>query len=390
MRAPRPIEPEIRALIARGREVRSRQRALAWAGGATGLAAAAAFALVWFGPLGTKIQFTIGQGHDAGLENRWIGAETATPVPLNFSDGTAIELLPGTRARVSALNRMGANLNLETGHLRANVVHKRFADWTIGAGPYTVHVIGTEFDVEWNPDSEELEVDVHRGLVKVAGPSLTDDQSVSAKQRLKVALRNRHASLSPIDADDEARADLPQSEPVAEAPSEADDSAAGPRDRSPDPALSQWLVLAKRGDYQRALELVQRAGFDNVMQSCGPDDLLRLADVARVGGQWSRNVEILHYARKRYPRSAAASTASYSLGIAAFEHSAAYRESARWFDVYLRERPSGPLAAEALGRLMESYDRLGRREKAEATARRYLNAYPNGAHRDVALRLTSR
>jgi len=390
MRVPRPIEPEIRTLIARGREARSRQRMLAWTGGGTGLAAAAAIALVWFGPLGSKIQFIIGQSQDLGIENRWIGGETTTAVPLHFSDGTAIELLPGTRARVSSLNRMGANLNLETGHLHANVVHKRFADWTIGAGPYTVHVIGTEFDVEWNPDSEELEVDVHRGLVKVAGPSLADDQSVSAKQRLKVALRIRHASLSPLDADDDVRADVPHEEPAAEPPPSGDDPAASSRDRSPDPASVQWLVLAKRGEYQRALELVQRAGFDNVMQSCGPDDLLRLADVARMGGQSSRAVEILHFARKRYPRSAAASTAAYTLGLAAFEHSAAYRESARWFDVYLRERPSGPLAAEALGRLMESYDRLGRREKAEATARRYLNAYPNGAHRDVALRLTAR
>jgi TolA-binding protein len=134
---------------------------------------------------------------------------------------------------------------------------------------------------------------------------------------------------------------------------------------------------------------VQRAGFENVMQSCSPDDLLRLSDVARMGGQPSRAIEILHYARKRYPRSAAASTAAYTLGLAAFEQNAAYREAARWFDAYLRERPSGPLAAEALGRLMESYERLGRREKAEAVARKYLNAYPNGAHRDVALRLTS-
>src|SRR5262245_36512506 len=128
MRPERPIEPEIRALIARGREARARHRTVVWAGFGTSLAAAAAVALVWLGPLGSKVQFTIGQGHDTGVENRWIGAENAAAVPLNFSDGTAIDLMPGTRARVSSLNRRGANLNLETGHLRAQVVHKRFAD----------------------------------------------------------------------------------------------------------------------------------------------------------------------------------------------------------------------------------------------------------------------
>jgi TolA-binding protein len=389
MRPERPLEPEIRALIARGREVRAKRRTVVWAGFGTSLAAAAAFALVWFGPFGSKIHFTIGQGQDAGIENRWIGAETSTPVPLNFSDGTAIDLMPGTRARVSSLNGRGANLNLETGHLRAKVVHKRFAAWSVGAGPYTVRVIGTEFDVEWNPDTEELEVDVQRGLVKVAGPALADDQSVSAKQRLKVALRNRHATLSPLDSDDEARADAPPSEPAVETPATEDDPSAAAPTRASDPALFQWLGYAKRGDYQRALEIVQRAGFDNVMQSCGADDLMRLSDVARMGGQPARAVEILHYVRRRYPRSPAASTAAYTLGLAAFEQSGAFNEAAHWFDAYLRERPTGPLAAEALGRLMESYDRLGRREKAEAAARRYLNAYPNGAHRDVALRLTS-
>jgi hypothetical protein len=389
MRSERPIEPEIRALIARGREGRAHHRTLVWAGVGTSFAAAAAVALVAFGPLGSKIQFTIGPSQDAGVENRWIGAENAAVVPLHFSDGTAIDLLPGTRARVSSLNRLGANLNLETGHLRAQVVHKRFADWTIGAGPYTVHVIGTEFDVEWNPATEELEVDVHRGLVKVAGPALAEDQSVSAKQRLQVALRNRHATLSPLDSDSSERADVPRNEPPVDLTSEEDDGS-GARDRSPDAAALQWLAFAKRGDYQRALEAVQRAGFENVMQACGPDDLLRLSDVARMGGQPARAFEILHYARKRYPRSTAASTAAYTLGLGAFEQNAAYREAAHWFDTYLRERPSGPLAAEALGRLMESYERLGRREKAEAAARRYLNAYPNGAHRDVALRLTSR
>jgi TolA-binding protein len=175
-----------------------------------------------------------------------------------------------------------------------------------------------------------------------------------------------------------------------EPPAGEDDVSTGTRDRSPDSASMQWLAFAKRGEYQRAFEIVQRAGFENVMQSCGPEDLLRLWDVARVGGQPSRAVEILQYARKRYPRSSSASTAAYQLGLTSFEQNGAYRDAAHWFDVYLHERPSGPLAAEAMGRLMESYERLGRREKAEATARRYLNAYPNGAHRDVALRLTSR
>jgi TolA-binding protein len=115
-----------------------------------------------------------------------------------------------------------------------------------------------------------------------------------------------------------------------------------------------------------------------------------LADVARMGGQPVRAVELLHVTRRRFPRSEAASVAAYTLGVTAFDQAGSYAEAAKWFEVYLRERPTGPLAAEALGRLMESTDRLGRHGRAEALARKYLQLYPNGAHRDVATRLTSR
>src|SRR5205823_2342352 len=118
-----------------------------------------------------------------------------------------------------------------------------------------------------------------------------------------------------------------------------------------------------------------------------PNDLLRLSDVARMGGQPARAAEILHFICKRYFCIDAVSVVVYILEVTAFDQTSSYAETAKWFEIYLRERPSGPLAAEALGRLMEAEDRLGWRDKAEAAARRYLNAYPNGAHRDVASRL---
>ena len=52
-------------------------------------------------------------------------------------------------------------------------------------------------------------------------------------------------------------------------------------------------------------------------------------------------------------------------------------------------KASGPLAAEALAHLMEAEERLGRHDEAVATARKYLGAYPKGAHRDVAERLAA-
>jgi TolA-binding protein len=154
-------------------------------------------------------------------------------------------------------------------------------------------------------------------------------------------------------------------------------------------AAKAWTLLAKRGDYERALDVVLRTGFDAVVNTSSAGELLLLSDVARMAGQPARAAEILHSVRRRFPRSEEASIAAYTLGLSAFDHSGAHAEAATWFETYLRERPNGALAAEALGRLVECEASLGRSEKAQAVARRYLAAYPAGAHRDVAVHLTS-
>ena len=59
-------------------------------------------------------------------------------------------------------------------------------------------------------------------------------------------------------------------------------------------------------------------------------------------------------------------------------------QAADWFSTYLREQPSGALAREALGRLIEAYQAAGDRVSARATAERYLKSYPDGPHATLA------
>jgi TolA-binding protein len=388
----RPIEPEVRRLLDRVNRVQTRRLyARVTTYGVTLVAAAAAFLLVLW-PRLDKLAFTVGA--DPGVENRWIQAESETPVPVHFSDDSSIQLLPGTRARVASVTRMGANLSLETGRLKAKVTPRKSADWTISAGPYVVRVVGTEFDVVWDPEELLLEVEVTRGIVKVSGPVLAGDQAVSAMQRLSVAPAQGRATIATFEPQSEtadlgaagadtAPAESAESEEHAAAntiPGAVPGGTAGPT----------WQALAKRGDFGKAFELVERLGFDNVARTAGPEDLLQLADVARIGGQPARATQIFRILRRRFPRTRAASVAAYTMGVTAFDQAASYTNAARWFQTYLHEQPTGPLAAEALGRLMEAQERLGRHEQAQATARRYLDTYPKGPHRDVAERLTER
>jgi len=53
----------------------------------------------------------------------------------------------------------------------------------------------------------------------------------------------------------------------------------------------------------------------------------------------------------------------------------------------LRERPGGPLAREALGRLLELRHAAGESAQTREVANRYLERYPNGPHASLAQRL---
>ena len=71
------------------------------------------------------------------------------------------------------------------------------------------------------------------------------------------------------------------------------------------------------------------------------------------------------------------------------EISSAYAKAADWFQIYLKERPGGPLTREARGRVMEATHRTGRRTEARNLALTYLLDYPAGPHAELARRIVS-
>jgi transmembrane sensor len=362
-------ESEIRELGSRVRSARKRARLQKLA--TIAAAPLLVFLLVLgFGPRLSPLAFTVGPEGEAGAPKRWI-ATKATSVPLQFSDGTRVDVQPRSRVRVAELTREGASLNLEQGRLSVSVVHQQGARWSVTAGPYTVRVVGTQFEVSWDGERELFDLSVREGAVKVEGPVLLGDRTVSAAERLTLAPRSE-VRLSSSAA--------PSATPAAPAAAE---SALSP---VPEPS---WQAFARRGEHQKALEIVRRRGFERVAPELGAEDLLRLADVARYGGEEARAGELLKSVRQRYPTSSAAGVAAYTLGITA-DRRGDLPAAAGWFNTYLRERPSGALTREALGRLMEVQERLGQRTQAEGSARRYLERYPTGPHRDIAKRLSGR
>jgi transmembrane sensor len=390
------VEPEIRTMLQRWRASRARRRygllVVSTLGALSLVAAVVVGVVAWR----DRIRVTVAGGAGQDFETGWIGAELDDPLPVRFSDGSAVDLAPGTRARVSAVGLRGASLILENGEMHARVVHRKLADWAIAAGPYTVRVTGTELDVVWDPETGTLEVAVESGSVRVTGPSLANEQEVSSGQALTVPDRNSSPRLGPQRPIEPEPLDATETydtvDPLSTEPPFDDEPTPTGKvaETQAVPISKSWIALAKRGDYDRALDVVLRTGFDSVVRASSASELLLLSDVARVAGQPARAAEILHSVRRRFPSGEEASIAAYTLGVYAFDHDGAHAEAATWFETYLRERPNGALAAEALGRLVECEAFLGRKDKAEAAARQYLAAYPSGPHRDVAVSLTSR
>jgi TolA-binding protein len=88
--------------------------------------------------------------------------------------------------------------------------------------------------------------------------------------------------------------------------------------------------------------------------------------------------------RRRFAGSTPAKQAAFLLGRLQEDESAS--AALEWYGRYLEEEPDGPHASQALGRKMLLLHRQHAPD-AEATARQYLQRFPNGSHAANAKRI---
>lgn len=307
---------------------------------------------------------------------QWIAAPADAGVTLDFSDGSRFELAPGARVRVGAVDAKGARIVVEQGAVDAAVTHRPGARWSLQLGPYEVGVIGTRFVAGWKPESESLSVVLHEGAVRVTGPGLGDGLTMSPGQRIEITAPRNEVTVRtedppatreearPAPAREEAR---PEPEPDPEAP-----------------AIEGWRALAAEARYDEALAAAHAIGFDALCERLDAPSLLSLADVARFAGDDGAARRALEAARRRFAGDASA-RAAFLLGRLVFD--ADPGAAAGYFSAYLAEAPSGPLAREAQGRLVESLHAAGRLEEAASAAAVYLARHPKGPHAPLARRV---
>jgi hypothetical protein len=385
-----------------------------------------AFLLVWRAGDSVPLAFTVDGA--PGRSGSWLSASGETPLALRFSDGSTVEIRQGASFRVQEVNPHGAHLLLERGEAWIEVQPAASSRWEIGAGPYDLTVLGTQFLIAWDPTRQMFLLSLHHGRVRLNGPAL-GERMVEAGETVTVWVTEQRAEVRRglrSTADDSVAAsesgpvlqDIQRATPTVEG---SPDAAVG----SPEPVVSsglpgssgaprageaaspgrasvlpgdpisvepsntappseEWQGLARAGRYAEALSAAEGVGWDDLLSGAGPDDLLLLADSARLANRPAQGSEALRRTRRRWPGTEHAATAAFYLGRITFDSHRDPAAAARWFATYLQERPSGCFAREAEGRLIEARLRAGDTEGARDTALSYLERYPDGPHACLA------
>lgn len=342
-----------------------------------------------------------------GVVGRWVAAD-AGRILLDFSDGSRVDLAPGTRARVTGVGPLGAGILLERGSLHVRVEHRDDTRWVVVGGPFEIHVIGTEFDVTWNTEADELAVSMVAGRVRILGPCVEPSgRAVGAPESVRLTCAAPHAAAAPASPPAPEPKPSMSAAPAALVPSATPaastaSSPSGPSVSSvssgspgragaalPEapPETETWRARLAAGRLDEALAEAELLGLDAVLGRAAGAELVDLGSAARLARKPGVAARFYETARQRFSGSDAAATSAYHLGRMAFDGRGAWAEAERWFAVYLAERPRGSLAPEALGRSMECAKNLGLRARAGELAARYLAAYPSGAHAGLAMTL---
>ncbi|OJY18278.1 MAG: hypothetical protein BGO98_31450 [Myxococcales bacterium 68-20] len=386
-------------------------------GAAAALALAAAIALTAFfawphKPLEAQgveaesppsLSFIVGEGsHELpGATGAFIAAPEAAETRVQFSDGSTLRLAPDARLRVAEVARNGARVLVESGTVHVSVVHRDDTRWSVAAGPFEVQVTGTQFDVVYDPASSSLAVRMTEGSVVVHGCGLlgAEGRRLTTGEQLEVSCKDKTSSASAPDTspDDTATPDGEQTRSKASTPSTVRPAEPSPSaqptvrtSKSERIDTSRSVVdLARKGSHAEAMTAAEANGFDTTCAALSGPELLLLGDAARYAGRFDRATEALEIARRRFAGSDAAATAAFELGRIAMDVRRELTVAGDHFETYLRERPTGSLAREALGRAIEARSRAGDSARAERLAVRYLAAYPDGPHAKLARKLSS-
>jgi hypothetical protein len=345
--------------------------------------AAAAAAVLWLRtPEPDALVAHLGAAREPVTVGAWVEAPASgQPLSLTFSDGTRIDMSPRTRMRVIEVDAHGAHVLLESGHAQVSVTPRPDASWRLSVGPFAVRVIGTRFDVRWDPEGDAFALELTHGKVALSGCVFGSEYMLRVGQAVDASCKRRRLNVHDLAEPQVTALLVPVPTPAsALAEPEPQPAARKHAPRSKPAENRDWRTLAAQGKHDEALAIARTADLADTPA----EDLALLAETARHVGEVSTEEDALLLIRRRFAGTARAALAAFALGRLEFDKRHAHEKAARWFGIYLKEQSRGPLAREARGRLIEASLEAGDGDRARELAAEYLAGYPSGPHAALA------
>jgi TolA-binding protein len=351
---------------------------------AIGAVAAAACFAIWVGinSADDRIAFFVNDEPGELAEGHFIQTEGNREV-IRFDGGHQFQFGKATKARVVKAGAGQVIVDLEQGEVQAEVVPGSRVAWIVRAGEYRVAVKGTVFSVNWDDSAAVLKVSVDRGKVAVHGPGV-DEEGVFVSQgsslradasKGQITVEQTHKEETVTATDSQAQSEVAPVAIDASGTATAQDASLSLGKGNVAPP--DWKKMYANKDFQGIMDLAEKKGVETIKRRLGKDELWIVANSARYVRNNRLADELFQVFRSRFPGAGQSQTAAFLLAKFALE-SSRMTDAERWFETYLSESPDGPLAEEALGRLISVYSKLGKSDKATESAEIYIRKYKDG------------
>jgi transmembrane sensor len=340
-----------------------------------GMAAGAVAALIVLALRRDAGPLRLADGHSVvAVDATGIGAPAARDL-LALSDGSQIQLYPGASLVPLETSATRFSVALKRGSAAFDVRPGGPRRWTVECGLATVEVVGTRFACEQMPG--RLRVKVERGAVLVRSERLVDRaRRVAAGEALDIADPAVPAT-GPAPAPAAVPAPAPRP-PLAELLGDPPSSLAV--EPAPAPAAPAWRDLAGRGRHGEAFRALGADGLRSESRRAGVDDLMALADVARLSGHPAEAVEPLERVLSEHAGEPQAPLAAFALGRLELDWLGRPDRAARALERALTLGIASSLREDVRARLVEALVRMHDRDAARAAAAAYAREFPQGRH----------
>jgi len=292
---------------------------------------------------------------------------------IALSDGSRIRLAPDARLEPLASSGVTFSAIVTQGRAEFEVRPGGPRHWTIECGLATIEVVGTVFACERAPG--RLRVVVSHGVVLVRGERVPDRaRRLSAGQILEVVEDARPSSVLDPSVPGDVAAALPEVAPPLPAVAR-DDNPTAPAHPS-----KGWRTLARRGRHGEAFAVLGTDGLRRESKRLGVNDLLALADVARLSGHPAEAVAPLERILVDFASDAHAPLAAFALGRLELDSLGRPQAAAQALEQALALGIPRSLREDVRARLVEAHARNGNTAAARAAAKAYAGEFPRGRH----------